>query len=141
HLCDLLRAPASAPRSAGRRADRLELAVTDLAEQLDEQLLLGAEVPVEGAGSARSITAIASTPAGRVPYARPAPPPIREAQNASATALGACRTSSAPWRASASSSTRRRASNSATPGARLPSRIDRARVATASRWRSSRRSP
>src|SRR5204863_2223537 len=43
--------------------------------------------------SARSTIACASTPAGRVPNARPPPPFRRPAQNASATTGGAWRTS------------------------------------------------
>ena len=52
--------------------------------------------------------AAASTPRGSVPKARP-PSPSRPAQNASATAGGALRTSRLAWSASARSSTTRRA--------------------------------
>src|SRR5262249_5365608 len=45
------------------------------------------------AGSARAMMARASTPAGSVPYTRPPPFPSLAAQNASATAAGAKRTS------------------------------------------------
>ncbi len=57
-----------------------------------------------------------STPAGSVPYSRPPSPPRREAQNASATAAGALRTSSEPCRHSAMPSTTRRARVSSVAG-------------------------
>ena len=57
-----------------------------------------------------------STPAGSVPNARPPSPARREAQNASATAGGAWRTSSEPCSASAMRSTTRRARASIASG-------------------------
>ena len=60
----------------------------------------------------RAMIASASTPGGSVPYCRPPSPARREAQNASATAAGAWRTSSEPCRASAIRSTTRRARGS-----------------------------
>jgi hypothetical protein len=52
---------------------------------------------------ARSTISRVATPLGRVPRTAPQSPPRREAQNASATAAGACRSSSEPCRHSASS--------------------------------------
>src|SRR5881275_745388 len=83
-------------------------AALELAQQLERDPV-SARGPVQGdprdpagylvvniahTGSARSMIALASTPVGSVPYTRPPSPARRDAQNASATAGGACLTSS-----------------------------------------------
>jgi mannosyltransferase len=80
--------------------------------------------------SARSTMRAPSTPAGRVPNTRPRASPSRPAQNASATAGGAWRTSSDAWNATARSSTVRRASHSASAA---PNRAGRASRCASSR--------